>query len=1042
MPDDAPRFVSDENEYGRRAPDYLAGLEHLVATLKTQGQELAFVDRLCAATESFRVALNGQFAFIADAQWTTISRAPLEDGDPLDWPVVGRKVPWAESPSIDEEKRYRIDSAKDGEFSLSMPGLHSVAQTSVTHGTDVFYIAVCNGQDLHSPYLAMDGRVLCALASILILWDQAATEVGQKEATQRLTESLYADARFRGEPSFLSRASEDLAALLAHATGQDKSKERKSKLRPSPTLDEVLADYLDAELTACLTATQKTAEEQGRSTEDTSRSDGLAVATSPSIDAPGSIGRGGYSLTESLGDLAPIESPSTFSTVSVPTKSPDPDVPPLELTVMLAERHITTSVSAASMPRTALAAARLLMWQAYDKLNRAPQSLDDGTLCTPISVRPREDMDDGLVQQSFWSIPQRILDSAPVDAERGLLQIDWLRTYWQRLHYLARNGRSEPKPETLKECAKVYEAIWAMTGRALSGYLAREGQETAIDSDWLLAWLVSNVLASKPLSIRYVGIYQLPKATKIPERYEPGTDSPANCMRYLLYLSECALYALHCARHELRKADFRTDSYADKAQRPPFADVPLALSPTLTEAQIYLVAEYAYYHIGVPRELCVYERLMRQYRSELFLYASGGFYRDHSYHAMDVCLLGELLLRSSVRQEISVSGPAPRLVDRLCRVGSTASSSATLKAWFVAALCHDLGYLYESFAKLIEPLKEVAGDGLDTVVTALQTALNNGTQDAFRVAHDSAQATCPELTSCMKRLAEQDGNLDHGVAAWLHLCSWRKEHHDENGYINVALKAIARHNLADHTLSAAAEPIAALLILCDHVQEWGRARASASAMAYGMMESLRFAHPTTIAGNSHVGQVRIAGCCQRVNFDNDDGPWHAEAPRYRLFRPEDRIDLALPHGEALGSAFEPAISWLNWSRDLQCVTWDSSSSGLSGRITLEHTTPRIWRDLPWAPLEMDLLQDFVASHETAAFLSHWIEAAVSGKNGLCYSAERETGKETFSLCLEELDRAITRPFPKDLIKDFQRWKWRQLSRQFLALNVGWWTMDE
>ena len=1069
MPDDGSQdaFATDEQIYGRRSPRYLEGLEYLVGTLEPQDQKLDFAGRLCAATESFRLALNAQIALIADENWTILSRTP-DDGALADL-SVGRQMPWAGSPPpIDEQKGYRIDFSTNEAPIFNVIGLLSSVQAIVAHTPAKYYVVVCNSQHKDVPFVAMDGRVLRSLVSMLMLWDQAAARVGEKqgklEATQSLTQSLYADARFRGEPSFLSRASEDLAALLFPTDDAGTHQDRSSKLEVSPDPDVVLADYLDSELAACLMATR---EKDGDSTKVKDKKKGKKKSKNRSrksrsdlgaADAPGKQSALPAALDSRGAKVAPPPGGDT------PDTSADADPP--ALSVLLDERATTARVDIQRMPRTALAAARVLMWQAYDRQKRAPQILgekDGGT--APVCVRTRDTLPDELVRPFFWTIPEKILDFVHAEPPSALFEIDRLRTYWQRLHYLARNGRSEPKIDTLAECVRIYERVCAQTGRRLADYLVHGKRHVVVDSDWLLTWMISNTLASRPLSEYFIGQLKDSGNAETPSFDKPGMASPSNCMRYLLYLSECVLYALHCARHEKRRAEFRTEGHRKRAQRPPFADVPLALSPTLTEAQIYLVAQYAYHHIGVPRELCIYERLMRQYRAELFLYASGNLYRDHSYHAMDVCLLGELLLRSSTSgasgsppttfgEQLLTMTIASRSCEEECKEadhtvsdapGDDASAGVSFDlfmcAWYVAALCHDLGYLYERVSRLVKPLGDIAGAGLQAVIDALQEGLTNGAKEALHTARKVAHTNCPELVSCLSNIDADDGSLDHGVAAWLHLCAWQKDSKNEHRCIPLALRAIARHNLTDHTLKASEEPLTALLILCDHIQEWGRPRVAPDALTYGVMESMRFSHPVHVENHQRVRQVRITGRCCTLD-PLPDGPWRAGSVLYGLKRPKERIDLTLPHVDILGDAFEPAVSWLLWSRDLGCVNWGDSTGGLCGTITLTHAASRIWKDLSWAPLEMDLLQDFVATHEKAAALSLWIEKSKSGSDGFVYEGKRKEGKEKLKITLEKLNSDTRFPSLGSLIPEFQRWKWRQLSRQFLALNVGWWAMDD
>lgn len=736
---------------------------------------------------------------------------------------------------------------------------------------------------------------------------------------------------------------------------------------------------------------------------------------------------------------------------------------------------INVSINVKEHPRTFLAIARISMFGGYfrDKGEHGDQS--DGV------EENNEDGTRSLVEMGwktlFQEIPKLLLETVPGDfVTRGVLvssilqqnhqmdhqregtQFDRLRTGWQQIHYLACDGLPMGVPERIKRINEVYQIIWQETAQVIQRYLECQTiideddhhPYMHIDSDWLISWLTSNVLLSTQLRRHY----NLEKDSPLSGS---SVISPVTKMRYMMYLSHLILYVIHCARHYTRRQifkDIEKDKYYKGYQRPPFADVPTGPLLNRSRSQVYILSEYAYREIGVHRELRIFERLVRQLEYELPLYAASNSYRDHLYHVMDVCLLGELLLRSNIcgyEDEIQPYTLAKYIADLM--VESSASSMdvnerVVLENWYVAALFHDLGYVVEQAEKFLTPIEVINGDGLDNFALHAKRGLESGREAIAKVLQRGFALQDQDLSEYLKKIRA----TDHGIVGWLHLNHLLKDLDGQPQRLSPALLAILRHNLSDQKIRVKQEPISMLLMFCDHVQEWGRPRVGADPLAQAVMEALRFSELAALKQKIRVHDLRIGGLEPIISTTAD----HQECGRCPMAGEscincmrvctqikDDKLICRLPHIDSREGDFEPGISWLLFCRDLQCLDFGREWP-FQMEIKLEHTPPRLWSILPWRPLEMDLLEEYANSQAQAAYLCEWIDFARHPEKEMGIAYENDEGKlggigkETFTITLTSLKKPLKRALPDEVWKNFYKWKWKWLGQKLLNTSLGSW----
>jgi len=680
--------------------------------------------------------------------------------------------------------------------------------------------------------------------------------------------------------------------------------------------------------------------------------------------------------------------------------------------------------------RAALAGARGLLYDIFG----GPGGGKDGSAGTddPEAAEKRNLIKD-IVDQTAW---KNDTDENDFDC-----RVDWLRTQWLRIYYLARSGSRYPNGQFGTDMRSIYGDTWRKTVTLIQDHLKGNPGKTTepgsitINSDWLLAFLAQNALLSRNLNEHYHLI-------------NPDT-SGTNLLtgaRFFEHLSRFILYTLHYIRFARRESEYEakkeTPGRHERFIRPPFADVPVTPDSSLSSSIIFMVSEYAYREIGVPRELLIFEKLKQQLNFELPLYAANEFYRDHCYHVIDVCLLGEFLLSCDTsdlekKEDIFYKHDDPH-------------RAKVLKNWYIAALCHDLGYVVERVEKLVAPIEKLKSDGLIQFNQSLKEGLKKGKGEL----KEDIDSLCSysELginTELKKQIARRLNDLDHGIIGWLYLCHLLNKLHIKLSSVQPALSAILRHNLCEHDETIHQEPLSLLLILCDHLQEWGRPRVATEQLATSVMENMRFSPQESYFDRQvHLNQFSIQGmrftkykkqelpggicdrCINNALCDKEETclrSWPSVQEHgiefHLIYRGDHEVDI------------EPVLSWLYFCRDFQCQKEPFGKYLFPIAIHFSHPLSTKQRFLDEAIPDLDIFEDFANKNEDAVYLCHWIECARKQKHGIEYkitapgknnTEENKIKTEEFIIHLEQMGRPLTRELHDTLVKDFIAWKnkWR------------------
>jgi hypothetical protein len=488
----------------------------------------------------------------------------------------------------------------------------------------------------------------------------------------------------------------------------------------------------------------------------------------------------------------------------------------------------------------------------------------------------------------------------------------------------------------------------------------KDNERLIITSDWLAAWFGSKLLKSKLLE----------------KKIQNEIYSPNELAQLYKHLGCCFLYIFHWLRNAGNATAFK------------FSDVEGGYEAVI-ESTLYLLSEYACVDLELPRSAKLYDALMDMWASEAVLYTVHDTYREHLHHAVDVCLIGLLLIDSGLLKEISKSKPM---------------DIKDLRNWVLAALLHDVGYGLNLNRLIIDHLRFLEhAQPLKDYLKNLKNTLDS-----------QEDALCKEIQRWLPD--HQIRKIDHGVISAMFTCHLNKTSPDSVNKawledIQPALRAIIRHNLPEDRIDPKYEPLSFLLFLCDHLQEWDRPRVDRRFRYYLSAHLLR--GPGSLPCTTTLIRHLKANLC-----------WNRTDKKWDL--PDDDLKFELVFKDAHKESFEPAIVWCCQSFDLQKIRRDQLSRNISlafvHPLSEELSRVRNKGDLT----EMDLFQDFVMEKGMEANFSIWLINSRKKCDGLTYQYDSKAKEERFAVTLikgQKSKETSVIPFlPSGLYEKFFSWK--------------------
>jgi hypothetical protein len=446
----------------------------------------------------------------------------------------------------------------------------------------------------------------------------------------------------------------------------------------------------------------------------------------------------------------------------------------------------------------------------------------------------------------------------------------------------------------------------------------------------------------------------------------------------------------------------------------------LPMDDQTMQAIVWLLCEYAHNALGVPAQIDLRAHLLQAARGEPALHVLKHFYRDHFFHALEVCFLGHFLLELKmgsgkllwelVAAKLALPG------------GKRARHQTVLRLWYVASLLHDVGYGIDVL-KGVQTLLRFFGH------TPVLVDLSE------RLAADVAQlSTDLEQAGLVGYRASDRPGEDHGVIAAWHLerllgKAAKLENEDiKGGPLKVseylpAIRAIALHNSRKHNVTFEDNPLAFLLILCDTLQEWNRPR-----LSFATAPTQIFSNMVGLEGRQDRWDGLLDKVCLNVR--------KAKAARHFKINPtHGTLRFTLKFNEQIRWNAGVFALWLDASYNLQRLDF----KGLPLNIQISYQTPLFYKTRESLP-EHQFYRLRDAAHEThMTFLERWFPRE-QRKNAVTNGAVTwEPAKadginpatETLTLDLKKLSKQ--KPLSSSIDEFFKRlakWKRYNEDREF------------
>ncbi|MBN1902244.1 hypothetical protein JW926_13045 [Candidatus Sumerlaeota bacterium] len=255
----------------------------------------------------------------------------------------------------------------------------------------------------------------------------------------------------------------------------------------------------------------------------------------------------------------------------------------------------------------------------------------------------------------------------------------------------------------------------------------------------------------------------------------------------------------------------------------------------IMDAQIELMAEYAYRILGANRELAFEKQLKQLASPQMLLYSSKKAYRDHLYHLIDVCLLGHLLLL------VKWKPPGKRNKEYLFFPSNRSNEERRerIQKWYVISLFHDIGYTLGLLKNANHYLSYLDSPEIN----AFKNEINKGFRNASE-AFKEIFKNYDNYGACADN-DDSDPSDDHAIISACHVRSIMQN--TEMGELFISenrecLEAIMLHESYKRRIDVKKNPFAFLLLLCDRAQEWGRPRIQITDLTRKFSISLRHEH--------------------------------------------------------------------------------------------------------------------------------------------------------------------------------------------------------
>lgn len=571
--------------------------------------------------------------------------------------------------------------------------------------------------------------------------------------------------------------------------------------------------------------------------------------------------------------------------------------------------------------------------------------------------------------------------------------LDLLRTTWYEIVFMSKAAIESPGDFLNKEALDIRSSNWKKVSQKtiwlFRKAINKSNKFIRIDSEWLRIWFGIRILESEGILVKYLS--------------RPLIGQTEMCV-FTYYLGLYMLYQIHCIRFPIR------------GRRPIFSDVPGGREEDIFEAETRILEYYGVYELGLPSELNISKRLLDMARHYLLAYGANETYREHLFHAIDVCLLGLLLLDSQVLTHINGKKRSDSLAEYLSElmpVGNHLRPLDLYVNWFIAGLFHDIGRSMEIVDQLTLPLSFLR--------------IDDNFENFIKTVRRDAQASLVKYYQNISKTKDVPSTEKINHAVWgslmVHdmlsaLITLRKK----TLMLQPAIDAIMNHIEPEQSIQLVTQPISFLLYLCDRLQEWGRPRLMGSQIAADLEVGLRYWLSPVFRWSQSSESISILA---RVDK-------HIKGLCLNL----DDLHFIIDYLPAERGVLEPAVIWLSYVKDFQDL--DLQNSGIKLKITMCHPISKALTNLNWPETEFDLLKNFREENKQEIYATNLVDTIDQKRHIISYKFDNSKRSEMITIDVSSLATTpVLDKLPKNLHSVYHEWKWKFLEhRQSKTKGAG------
>ena len=594
-------------------------------------------------------------------------------------------------------------------------------------------------------------------------------------------------------------------------------------------------------------------------------------------------------------------------------------------------------------------------------------------------------------KNNFQHVPEDIIDPVVDFSIKHRFHIEYFRTVLFTINMIGLSAEREAivtadkvkfiqdlwdnKLKTsvfLHDFIKDYLKLWEL-GKS-SG--SKHEKSIILTQEWLMAWFAMQVLNSKTF-----------------EAYKNNEFGPRKTIRFYRHLPTVFLYLLYWIR-----------KYAN-TNLTPFFDVENGYEAFL-ESLIYLISEYAYKDGGLTRNADICRSLRYMWSHQSILYTISESYRDHLHHVLETCLMGLFFLRLN-RQTHKHHGFFGVFDNNF-------HERQLIRNWIVTALFHDVGYGVEMLKRQINHLSFFETE----VVVDLREKINEKFDELEKkLCIDSRNCLNQYLLQTKAGVFQDLKRFDHGIISALQIV-YLVEKPDQEWWqdMNMAIEAAALHNYSKAKIDHNKAPLAFLLFLCDHLQEWDRPYIEGEQMRYSLLVNLIRPNSKPCHNESMVKFLILEG----ISLNSELNPISYKA--------NEKLTFVLHFASAEKQKYHPPLAWVGHCKDFQRI------DNCNLPISIQFNHPVSSSKSENYQYDMDLFDDFLdesgrSGHDRElcgkkekgnSVLREWIQTARDQSSWFKYDKKKH--EEQLTIELQKIDGKVYIPcFPTMLVKHYIDW---------------------